>query len=296
MNKFVKSILFPISKILPDKVYLSLAYRHFFHSKINWNDPKTFNEKIQWLKVYDHNPQYITMVDKYEAKKYISKKIGAKYVIPTYGVWDSFKDIPFEKLPEKFVLKCTHDSGSVFIIRNKDDFEWSKLETNISSALKRNFYWFGREWAYKNVKPRIIAEKLLESDDILDYKVFAFNGEAKALFVASDRNTPGTETKFNFFDASFHPLDIINGHPISDKTIERPHCFGEMIGIAEKLSEGMPQVRIDFYEVDNRLFVGEITLYHWSGFKRFIPEKWDGIFGRWIDLSCVGCNYEKNIE
>lgn len=292
MNKHIKKILYPISKIVPDKWYLSLEYKYFLGKKLNWNNPKSYNEKLQWLKVYDHNPLYTNLVDKYEVKSYVEKKIGAEYIIPTYGVWDSFEEIPFEKLPDKFVLKCTHDSGSVFLVKNKEEINYKDLRKKINISLKNNFYWFGREWPYKNVKPRIIAEQMLDfNDDILDYKVFSFNGHAKALFVASDRNNKLEETKFDFYDVDFNPLDIINGHPNSGKVIPKPKYLKKMIEISEILTEGIPHARIDFYEVNDKLYFGEITFFHWSGFKKFEPDYWDEVFGNWIDINSLTMKY-----
>ena len=274
--------------MLPDKMYLSLEYEYFLGKKINWNDPKTYNEKLQWLKIYDRNPLYTKLVDKYEVKHYVEEIIGIEYIIPTYGVWNSFEEIPFDKLPDRFVLKCTHDSGSVFLIKNKAEIDYEDLRGKIDSSLRNNFYWFGREWPYKNVKPRILAEQMLEyEDDILDYKVFSFDGNAKALFVASDRNNKLEETKFDFYDLDFKPLDIINGHPNSGKKIPKPKNLSKMIEIAETLTKGIPHARVDFYEVKDKLYFGEITFFHWSGLKKFEPDYWDEVFGSWIDLGCL---------
>lgn len=288
MNKIIKNILFPLSKVLPDKIYLTIEYWYFMGEKINWNNPKTYNEKIQWLKINDRNPLYTSLVDKYEVKQYMEQIIGKEYIIPTYGVWDSYEDIPFNELPNEFVLKCTHDSGSVFLIKDKNTINHDELKKTIKKSLNNNFYWFGREWPYKNIKPRIIAEYMLKHNgDILDYKVFSFNGKAKALFVASDRNNKDVETKFDFYNIDFEPLNIINGHPNSGKKLKRPANLKKMIELTELITKGIPQARVDFYEVDKKLYFGEITFFHWSGFKRFEPNYWDEIFGDWIDLNCL---------
>ena len=288
MNDTIKKFLFPLSRLLPDKLYLSLAYRYFFGKKIDWDNPKTYNEKLQWIKVYDHNPRYTKLVDKYESKLELEKIIGKEFIVPYYGVWDAYEEIPFEELPQKFVLKCTHDSGSVFIINDKNNINYIELRNKINGAMKKNFYWLCREWPYKNIRPRIIAEYLLEDDQgILDYKVFSFNGKARALFVASDRNNKDTETKFDFYNIDFEPMNIINGHPNSGKVINKPRNFSKMIEIAEVITRGIPQARIDFYEVDSKLYVGEVTMFHWGGFKKFEPDCWDEIFGDWIDLGCL---------
>ena len=272
---------------LSDKEFLCRK----FHAKLGYdldlNNPQTFNEKIQWLKLYDRKPLYITMVDKYAVKDYVASVIGEQYIIPTLGVWDNFDDIDFDSLPNQFVLKCTHDSGGLVIVKDKNKMDLKKAKKKINKSLKRNFYYIGREWPYKNVKPRILAEEYLEdreTSELRDYKFFCFNGEAKALFVASDRQNPTTDTKFDFFDMQFHHLNFTNGHPNSEKVISKPSTFEEMKRLAETLSQNIPHVRVDFYEVDGKVYFGELTFSHWSGFVPFDPPEWDKIFGDWIIL------------
>ena len=272
---------------LDDKVYLERLYEAKMGKKLNLENPRTFNEKLQWLKLYDRKPIYTTMVDKCDAKKYVANIIGDQYIIPTLGVWNRFEDIVFSELPNQFVLKCTHDSGGLVICKDKTRFNYSKAAGKINKALKSNYYLSGREWPYKEVKPRIIAEQYMEDSttkELRDYKFFAFDGAVKALFIASERQTIGCETKFDFFDESFNHLDFTNGHPNATKTIEKPKCFDEMKMLASKLSKGIPHVRVDFYEVDGKVYFGEMTFSHWSGFVPFDPPKWDDIFGSWITL------------
>lgn len=269
-----------------DEIYLKIAFWCTMGKKLDLNNPKTFSEKIQWLKLYDRKPIYTDLVDKYEAKRIVGEIIGEKYIIPTLGVWDRFDDIDFELLPNQFVLKCTHDSGGLVICKDKSKFDVSKAKSIIENCLKHSFYWGQREWPYKNVKPRIIAEKYMEdsiTEDLRDYKFFAFDGEVKALFIATERQTEG-ETKFDFFDSDFNHLNFTNGHPNAEKMPLKPQNFDLMKTLAAELSRGIPHVRVDFYEVNGKVYFGEMTFSHWSGMMPFDPEEWDYKFGNWIKL------------
>jgi hypothetical protein len=274
---------------VPDEIFIQIKYFAHFHYFANLRNPETFNEKLQWLKLHDRNPLYTTLVDKYAVKKWVSDKIGKQYVIPTIGVWEKAEDIDFNKLPNQFVLKTTHDSGSVIICKDKEKFNKTKAIQQLSYALRNNFYWNGREWPYKNVPPRIIVEKYMEDQEtaeLRDYKFFCFNGEVKMLFIALDRqNLP--EPTFDFYDAGFNHLDIRHGHPNTTKTIKRPHNFEQMKQLARVLSVGLPQVRVDFYEINGQIFFGEMTFFHHGGFVPFDPAEWDKKIGDWIDLSEV---------
>lgn len=274
-----------ILSILPDKLYLQLKYFYRFHKFPDLKNPKTYNEKLQWLKLYDRRPIYTTMADKYEAKQYVASIIGDKYIVPTYGVWNKFEDIDFDSLPSQFVLKCTHDSGGVVICKDKNKLDIENAKEKINKSLNTNYYYHSREWPYKDIKPRIIAEKYIEdeSGDLTDYKFFSFDGETKALYVATDRQSK-EETKFDFYDDKFNHLDLVNSHPNSSKENKKPKQFDEMISLANKLSKGYPHIRADFYEVNGEIFFGELTFYHMSGFQPFYPEKWDYIFGEWLKL------------
>ena len=284
--RFLRNADIGIYNGMDDEKFLRIKYRYLMGKELNLDDPQTYNEKLQWLKLYDHNPLYTTMVDKYEAKKYVASLIGQKYIIPTLGVWNRFEEIEFDKLPNQFVLKCTHDSGGIVICRDKSQLDIKKAKKKIEKCLRKNYYYQGREWPYKNVKPRIIAEEYKEdsnSFDLKDYKFFCFDGVPKALFVATDRQS-SSETKFDFFDAEFRHLDIRNGHPNSSTSIEKPKSFDEMLSLAAVLSKNIPHARIDFYEIDGKPYFGEITLSHWSGMVPFEPEEWDYKFGEWIKL------------
>ena len=233
---------------------------------------------------------YTQLVDKYEVKQIVSDQIGEQYVIPTLGVWDTFDEIDFSKLPDKFVLKCTHDSGSQAICTDKRKFDKERCKRHFEKCLRHNYFWGQREWPYKNVKPRIIAEKYMvdsTTHDLRDYKFFAFNGKVRAMFIATERQNAREETKFDFFDENFVHLPFLNGHPNAKTMPPKPQNFEEMKQLAEKLSRGLPQVRIDFYEADGCSYFGEFTFFHWSGMTPFEPAEWDSIFGKWIDLSLV---------
>lgn len=270
----------------PDKLYLKIVYRARMGKKLNLKDPQTFSEKLQWLKLYDRKPVYTKMVDKIEVKKIVADVIGEEYIIPTLGVWDRFEDIDFDKLPDQFVLKCSHDSGGLVIVRDKSTFDIEAARTKINYSLAKNYYWAGREWPYKDVKPRILAEQYMEdkaTQELRDYKFFTFDGVPKALFIATQRGSK-EETKFDFFDADFKHLPFTNGHPNADVTPTKPETFEEMKVLAAKLSQNIPQLRVDFYEVNGKAYFGELTFSHWSGMVSFEPEEWDKTFGDWVKL------------
>ena len=270
-----------------DERYLKIAFQIKMGKSLDLIHPKSFNEKLQWLKLYDRNPYYTNLVDKYEVKPIVEKIIGKDYIIPTLGVWEHFDEIEFDKLPNQFVLKCTHDSGGLVVCKDKRKLNIKKAKKTIEQCLRNNFFWGMREWPYKNVKPRIIAEQFMEDEqtqELRDYKFFCFDGVVKALFIATDRMKEGEDTKFDFFDENFNHLPFTNGHPNAEILPQRPVCFDEMKVLAEKLSKGIPHVRVDLYEVNGRVYFGEMTFFHWSGFTPFVPEDWDLIFGDWINL------------
>lgn len=282
-------VVYHLSPILPDKLYLKLLYRLHIGKRLNLKNPQGYNEKLQWLKLYNHRPEYTQMVDKYAVKDYVKTVIGNKYVIPTLGVWDSFEDINFNSLPNQFVLKTTHGGGGggVVICRNKQTFDFAYARNRLNRSMADDCYTKTREWPYKYVPHRIIAEQLLEvrpgeGDDLPDYKFFCFDGAVKALFVGSERQTG--DVKFDFFDADFNHLDIVQSHPMSGHEIQKPKHFEEMKELASKLSKGLPHARIDLYDTENGVYFGEITFFHHGGISSFHPEKWDLIFGSWLRL------------
>lgn len=277
---------------LSDMNFLKLKYILIFKRKLNLNNPKTFNEKLQWLKLYDRKKEYISMVDKYEVKKYVIEKIGREYVIETFGIYNNWNEINFEKMPNKFVIKCTHDSGGVIICKDKSCFNYDEAKKKINKFLKRNYYWSGREWPYKNIKPRIIVEEYIENKsegELNDYKFFCFNGIPKIILVCSERFSSNNMCE-TWFDENWKFLDIIeSGHRI-DKKIKKPQNFEKMKELSKKLSENIPFVRVDFYEVGGKIFFGELTFYPASGFEKFEPKEWDYKFGQMLDLSKVKKN------
>mgnify|MGYP000896560242 CR=1 FL=1 len=272
-------------KWMSDKMYIKLIYRFSMGEKLNLENPQTFNEKLQWLKLYDRNPLYTDLVDKYRVREFVKDRTGGgQHLIPLLGVWDKVEDIDFEKLPSQFVLKCNHDSGGWIICKDKKKLDISKARTFLKKRLARNFFWNAREWPYKNVRKKIIAEQYMVDEsgtELKDYKFFCFNGKCKAIFIATDR---GVDTRFDFFDESFNHLPFTNGHPNADKQIQRPATLSEMICIAELLSAGIPQVRVDLYDVFGHIYFGEMTFFHWGGKKPFKPKEWDWKFGQWIEL------------
>ena len=273
---------------IPDKMYLKLKYRAALGKKLDLKNPKTFNEKMQWLKLYDRKPEYTRMVDKYEAKLYVAEKIGKQYIIPTLGVWDRFEDIDFDSLPDQFVLKCTHDSGGLVICRDKSKLDKETAKTIIKSSLKRNYYYYAREWAYKDVKPRIIAERYMKeenNDTLTDYKVFCFNGEPKTVLTVVGGHDDENVTKRRMYDTDWNLLPIgLHGKPFVNEPQEKPAQLEEMLKLAKVLCANIPHVRVDFYVIGGKVYFGEITFFHMSGIVQLDPPQWDKTFGNWISL------------
>lgn len=269
---------------MDDEAYLKRKYKACMGKEIHLDSPQTFNEKLQWLKLHDRKPEYTTMVDKYAVKMYVADIIGEKYIIPTLGVWNHFDEIDFDKLPNQFVLKCTHDSGGIVICKDKNKLDLKSAKKKIEKSLKQNYYWSGREWPYKDVKPRIIAEEYMIDEsgyELKDYKFFCFNGEPKMMFIATDR---GSDTKFDFYDMEFNHLPFTNGHPNANKQIKKPKNYSTMLALSAKLSFGIPHVRVDFYNINGKIYFGELTFFHWSGLVPFEPEEWDYKLGSWLKL------------
>lgn len=275
------------SSIIPDEIFIKAYYYNVFHKHIDLKNPQTFNEKLQWLKLYDRKPEYTTMVDKYAVKQYVADKIGEEYIIPTLGVWNNFDEIDFNNLPNQFVLKCTHDSGGLIICKDKRLLDVKAAKKKIGKSLKHNYYLSGREWPYKNVKPRIIAEKyMINSDinDLPDYKIHCFDGEAKFILVCSERFSDNG-TKEDFLDIHWNKLPFkrphLNG---SKKILKKPAGFNRMLELSKKLSKNIPFIRCDFYEIDGQVYFGELTFFPASGFDVFEPAEWDYKLGSWLEL------------
>jgi len=280
-------LLYLISPILGDKAYLKLLFPLKVGYKLSLRAPKTYNEKLQWLKIYYRNPDLPMMVDKFEAKKYVGNLIGEEYIIPTLGVWDCFEDIDLSSLPQQFVLKTTHDQGGVIICKDRDRFDIALAKKKITSHLKRNFGRYSKEWPYKMVRPRVILEEYMvdaKTGELKDYKFFCFNGEPKLFYIASNRQNKDEGLKFDYFDLNFNRLDIKQAYANSDKVLEKPKSFDKMLEFSKMLSRNLPHVRVDFYEINERLFFGELTFFHHSGFVPFYPAEWDYKLGDYIKL------------
>lgn len=270
----------------PADKFLKKVYRFYMGRELNLENPEFYTEKLQWLKLYDHRPEYTTMVDKYAVKQYVSERIGEEYVIPMLGVWDRVEDIDFDSLPDKFVLKPTHDSGGLVICTDKSKLDIEATKAKLEHFLGRRYYEHNREWPYKNVKPRIIAEEYMEDStykELRDYKFFTFGGVPKVLYIAQGRGR-GEPTVADFFDMDYNHLPFTIDHDTAKIPPEKPQNFELMKKLAATLSEGTPQLRVDFYEVDGKVYFGEMTFFHCSGFERFHPDEWDKKFGDWVTL------------
>lgn len=286
--RFFMNCNFGMYNRLSDEEYLKRKFKVAMRKELDLENPKTFNEKLQWLKLYDRKPEYTVMVDKYLVRNYIAETIGEEYLIPLLGVWDDPDEIDFDSLPDRFVLKCNHNSGlGMYICRDKSKMDIKAVKAALRKGLRQDYYLSGREWPYKDVPRKIVAEQYMEDTEtaeLRDYKFFCFDGEVKALFIASERQSATEETKFDFFDADFNHLPFTNGHPNARVLPQKPRQFEKMKELAAILSKGIPQVRVDFYEVNGRIYFGELTFSHWSGMVPFDPEEWDYTFGSWIKL------------
>lgn len=276
---------------MPDEKYLKMRFKYRVGYELNLDNPQTFNEKLQWLKLHDRKPKYTKMADKYDAKQYVTEKIGKEYIIPTLGVWDKFEDINFKELPNQFVIKCTHDSGGLVICKNKSKMDIEAARNKINKCLNRNFYKSSREYPYKNIKPRVIAEQFMvdeSSYELKDYKFMCFNGEVKCLFTNSNRF--GDELYVTFYDLDWNIMPFERYYHKDPNGVKKPVKFKEMIELAKVLSRGIPFLRVDFYEVLGQIYFGELTFYPGSGFEPFIPIEWDYKLGSWINLEGINQN------
>lgn len=272
------------SCIWPDKVYISLLYRFKLGEKMNWKSPQTYNEKLQWLKLYNRNPLYTEMVDKVKAKEYVASIIGEEYIIPTLGVWNNPYEIDFNALPNRFVLKCNHNSGlGMYICKDKSQMDVVRVLKNLRKGLKQNYYMNHREWPYKSVKRKVFAEKYMEDDGdaLTDYKFFCFNGTPQFMYISKDASAYPTT---DFFDMNWNHLTIRMKDPNAKLLPEKPVKFEEMKELAKKLSAGIPHVRIDFYVIDNQIYFGEFTFFHNAGYSKIEPKEWNYKIGKWLEL------------
>ena len=272
---------------MPDKPYLKLIYWASLHKRLDLDNPQSFSEKLQWLKLYNRNSKYIQMSDKYDVKEYIADMIGEQYIIPTLGVWNNFDEIDFDALPLQFVLKCTHDSGSLVICRDKSKFNESEAKEKIDHSLKINYYKYWREWPYKDIKPRIIAEKYMENPErggLIDYKFFCFNGQPKFVYVSSGlENHKTARISFVTLDWEKAPYERIDYHPFEELP-SKPSKFDEMVDISKRLSKNIPFVRVDLYQISNQVFFSELTFFPCAGFIIFKDRTHDYELGEMLKL------------
>lgn len=283
----MKACVIKLRNVLPEELYLKLL---LFATALYWpnlRNPKTYNEKLQWLKLHYHLPEQTLMVDKITAKEFVSPIIGSEHIIPTLKVWDTVDEINLDELPQSFVLKTNQGCSNqgVIVVRDKKHFDFEEAKRRLNKAMKENPYSLTKEWPYKNITPKIFAEQYIENKkvgDLMDYKFFCFDGEVKALFIGSERSSG--DVKFDYYDADFNHLNLIQEHPMSGKIMPKPDTFEQMKDIAAKLSKGIPHVRVDLYEVDGHIYFGELTFFHHGGIMPFHPQKWDLEFGSWIKL------------
>lgn len=284
MNQFKKNLLLKLTRFIPDKMYLCIMYRFVTKKKLHLNPPVSFNEKMQWLKLFYRKNIFTKMVDKIQARKYIADHVGSDNLVPLLGVWESFDDIDFDKLPDKFVLKCNHDCEGIVICSDKSTFDFAQAKKTINAALSRNFYYQGREWPYKNVRPLILCEQYLSdsgSNQLTDYKIFNFNGEPFCIQVDYDRFI---EHKRQFFDVNWNRMDVSFHFKSDTKYIKKPDNFDQMLKLARQLSSGFPHLRTDFYVVGSKIYIGELTFFHGTGMGRWEPESFDYVLGEKLIL------------
>jgi hypothetical protein len=286
IRKFSVKMLRKI-KFLPPKTYAHFLYEHHTGKKLNLNDPKEFNEKIQWYKVFYHPKILTQLVDKYAVRAYVEDKIGPQYLNEIFGVFDSADDLDYKKLPNQFIIKATHASSYNLIVRDKEKLNKTKTAKLFKKWLgKSQYYRTGQEWAYKDVQPRLIAEKLLKDEggiSLIDYKFYCFSGEAKFLEVHLDREQ-NHKRAFYDFDFKLLPFRYTKPEKTISSDIEKPSNLEEMIKLSEILSANFPFVRVDFYSIEGKAIFGEMTFYPSDGRKDFIPDEYNKIIGDYINL------------
>ena len=284
-RQLLGAIFEKVGRYVSDEKYIKTKFRILLGYKLDIRNPKTFNEKLNWLKLHDRKELYTLLADKYLVKSYVRDKIGEEYVIPLLGVWNSIDEVDIDELPSEFVLKATHDSSGAVVCHDKSRFNLSQIVDKYRRILKRNYFYSCREYPYKNIKPRIIAEALLKSDQanepLRDYKFLCFNGVPKLMYCT----VKGGEVYENFYDMDFKPVDVSRGFPRHSPEFSEPLTFALMKELAKKLANGIPFVRIDFYEVKGKVYFGEYTFYDWAGFRPFTDRSCDYKLGQWINLS-----------
>ena len=290
MNKWVFKALVmaeqsQLVRSIPDKTYISFEYFLKTHRVMNWRNPTTYNEKLNWLKVYDRNSEYSALVDKYEFKRYVTLKLGEGYTFPTLGVWNRFEEVDLNSLPNSFVLKCTHDSGGIWIVKDKNQLDVASCAEFFNVRLSRNYYYHGRQWIYKDINPRIIAEPYMTDEsgvELKDYKFFCFDGEPRIIFVDYDRQIHHHR---NVYSIDWNLMDVETKYlPAPGRNIPKPDELDKMIAVSRKLSAGMRHVRVDMYVVNGNIYVGELTFFHGNGCSKFKPAEFAVTLGDYINL------------
>lgn len=272
---------------LSDEEFIRQKFKENVGYELNLDDPQTFNEKLQWLKLYDRKPIYTIMADKYRAREYIKESVGEEYVVPLYGVWHNIDDINFDRLPERFVIKCNHDCGGLSICRDKKKFDFEAARKKLGKSLSTNYYNVGREWQYKDITPVILAEELLENNDgspLVEYDFWCFNGKVKLVSCGWGDRDKGDVHYNDFYDADFNRLEISCNYPKSDRILKKPEMFDKMKEIAETLAGERAFLRVDIYICNDKPFIGELTFHHWGGMGLFKPSEWDRTLGSWLVL------------
>ncbi len=278
--------------ILPDKLYLKIRHQAELGQKLNLKNPKTYNEKLQWLKLYNRKPELTMMADKYAVRDFVARTIGPQYLVPLLGVWQSFAKIDFTSLPERFVLKCTHDCDGLIICRNKSCLDLAAAKKFLNSSLAKNYFYVAREWPYKQIQPRIIAEQYLDDRSIDQYeddtspvlnvyKFFCFNGQPRFLLHSVDK---GDDCRYDYFDMDFQPLAMSAGIKKADYAVLEPQNFAKMKQVAALLAQDICHVRVDLFNIAGRIYFNEMTFFNWAGYQPFYPAKWDEILGSWLVL------------
>ena len=285
---FVAALCVRVSFLFSDETYLKLMHRLKFQRHLDLNNPVTYNDKLQWLKLYYHRPEFVVMADKVAVKQIVADTLGNEYVVPLLGIWNMAEDIEWDRLPDKFVLKTNHDGGNfgIVICKDKAIFNKRKAIKRLNRSLRRNTFLLGREWPYKNISRKVFAEEYMEDFDtqgLLDYKFLCFGGKVRMLYVASERQS-STDVKFDYFDENYNHLDVYQSHPNAPIPPPKPLNFELMKEFAEKLSKGLPHVRVDFYEVNGKVYFGEFTFFSLGGWARFHPEEYDYLLGSYIEL------------
>ncbi len=283
---FVSALCVRFSFLFSDVRYLKIQHRLIFRKPLELNNPITYNDKLQWLKLYDHRPEYSTMADKVKVKQYVADRIGEQYVVPLLGVWDRPEDIEWNKLPDRFVLKTNHDGGGfgVVVCKDKERFDKTQAVKRLRTSLRRNTYLLGREWPYVNIQRKVFAEQFIEggeTGELPDCKFLCFDGKARLLYLITHTESG---TRQDYYDCDFNPLDLKGLYPQSLVKPQKPSNFELMKNLAEELSKGIPHVRMDFFEANDKVYFSEFTFFPSGGWAPFHPEEYDYKLGQYIKL------------